>query len=85
MCDGLIEPHGATLGFLGGEAARLPHIGIPALHETANLRLLEGGEHGFAKAIQLPVLLLIGIGAAGHQHAHPIEGRRKLLDGRLDL
>jgi len=41
-------------------------------------------QHRFSKAFQLPVLLLIGVGAAGNHQTHLGKDSGKLLHGSLD-
>ena len=83
--DGAFEQFGPPLGIVGVQAAQLGNVGVPTIHETADLTAAKGSQHRLGKARQPPRLLLVGIGTAGDQHPAAGERLAKVLDRLLDL
>src|SRR5262245_15326318 len=81
----VVEQQRLPLDVVDGETTRWSYMGIPSIDKGADLRWSEGGKPRFGKAIQLPILPLIGVGAAGDQHAYFGEEGRKLFDCGFDL
>ena len=82
----MLEHLGAGQGVRFREAEQIPgHVGVPGVDEALDLPAGEGEQLALGEAVQLPVLALIGIGAAGDEEpAVPVDAR-ELLDGLLDL
>ena len=83
--DGALEQLGAALGVVGIPVAGAGHVGVPAVHERGDLRAIEGFQHRLGEARQPPLLLLVGVGAAGDQDVTALEGVGEIGHDLLDL
>jgi len=83
--DGPLQKFRPPPGIVGVQAAQQGYVSVPAVHKAAHLSLAEGGQHRLGKARQAPVLLLVGVGAAGDQHPATGKGGGEILDRLLDL
>ena len=81
----LLQNGGPALGILARPVAHWANMGVPALHKTLDLPGAEGRQHRRLEAVQLPLLALIGVGAAGYQDAAAGEEGGKALHGLFDL
>ena len=83
---GTLEHLGAGLGIRLREAEKvLGHVGVPGVDEALDLPAGEGEQLPLGESVELPVLPLIRIGAAGDEETAVPEDARELLDGLLDL
>ncbi len=77
--DRAFEQLGAAFGVILRQAQQLGHVGIPGIHEPLNLAAREGQQPGLGEAVQFPVLLRVGVRAAGDQEAALAESGGEIL------
>ena len=83
--DRPLEPFRPILGVVGVHVAQLGDVGVPPLDEAANLPPPEGRQNRLGEVGQPPLLLLIGVSAARHQHPAAGIGFGPVLHRLLDL
>ncbi|GAK57343.1 hypothetical protein U27_04308 [Candidatus Vecturithrix granuli] len=83
--DRAFEQFRPSLHIFRIQAAQLTHVRVPALYKAPDLPLTERREHGFRKTLQTPILLLVRVGAAGHDDTAARRAFCELLDRLLNL
>jgi hypothetical protein len=80
-----LELRGASLGIFFIDVAQNSDVPIPVFDEEVDLAGGKGRKRGFGKIGQAPVLFLVGVDAAGDQHAAILEGGEKIFDYLFEL